>query len=115
MNTRELSEHLADTENWNGPLMEFVDDFRRHPSIDRIREPVNTGSDRLDALVAATVELLCDEAKVEKPAWARDAGAVESPWLVSGVESLRGLAFAESPAPFRRRRIFVLGNFLSRA
>ena len=59
--------------------------------------------------------LLCDEAGLETPTWAQEAGSVQEPWLVSGIESLRGLAFAESPAPFRRRRIFVLGNFLSRA
>lgn len=115
MNTKDLSQQLADDENWNGPLMEFVDDFRRLPSADMIAAPADTGSERLDALVAATVELLCDEAGLETPTWAQEAGSVQEPWLVSGIESLRGLAFAESPAPFRRRRIFVLGNFLSRA
>jgi hypothetical protein len=30
------------------------------------------------------------------------------------VESLKATALVESPAPFRKRNIFVLGNFLSR-
>ncbi len=115
MTTSELSVQLAAAGSWAGPLMEFVDDFRRHPSTEEIAAPVDTGDERLDALVAATVELLCDETRLDKPAWTDEVGAVDSPWLVSGIESLRGLAFAESPAPFRRRRIFVLGNFLARA
>jgi hypothetical protein len=115
MNTKDLSLLLNVEESWCTPLMEFVDGFRRQPSAELVAAPASTGSGRLDALVAATVEILCDEAGLEKPTWAQEAGPVQEPWLVSGVESLRGLAFAESPAPYRRRRIFVLGNFLSRA
>jgi hypothetical protein len=34
---------------------------------------------------------------------------------VSGVENLKAMALVESPAWFRRRNVFVLGNFLNRA
>lgn len=115
LTTASLSEKLADETGWAGPLMEFVDDFRRRPSAEAIAAPVDTGDPRIDALAAATVERLCDETGLAKPAWTGEVGPVDRPWLVSGVESLRGLAYAESPAPFRRRRIFVLANFLSRA
>lgn len=37
------------------------------------------------------------------------------PWFVAGVENLKATALVESPLPFRRNNIFVLGNFLSRA
>ncbi|MCB1155360.1 hypothetical protein KDL45_17000 [bacterium] len=95
--------------------MEFVDDFRRAPRTTSINEAIDCGKARLDALVAATVEKLCQEAGIEPPTWTSEIGPIDEPWLVSGIESLRGLAFAESPVPFRRRRIFVLANFLQRA
>jgi hypothetical protein len=34
---------------------------------------------------------------------------------VAGRESLKAMALVESPVWFRRRNIFVLGNFLDRA
>jgi hypothetical protein len=37
------------------------------------------------------------------------------PWFVAGVENLKATALVESPLPFRRNNVFVLGNFLSRA
>ncbi|NCO37375.1 MAG: hypothetical protein COZ06_23865 [Armatimonadetes bacterium CG_4_10_14_3_um_filter_66_18] len=37
------------------------------------------------------------------------------PWFVSGIENLKATALVESPTHFRKRRIFVLGNFLERA
>lgn len=115
MTIRELSQMLAGSEHWAGPLMEFVDDFRRDPQAESVAEPVRSGTQRLDALVAATIEQLCSEANMPSPEWTVQVKSVDKPWLVSGIESLRGLAFAESPAPFRSRRIFVLGNFLNRA
>ena len=42
-------------------------------------------------------------------------GALATPWFVAGVENLKALALVESPTHFRKRNIFVLGNFLSRA
>jgi hypothetical protein len=41
--------------------------------------------------------------------------ALSEPWFVSGMENLKASALLESPLPFRRNNVFVLGNFLSRA
>jgi hypothetical protein len=40
--------------------------------------------------------------------------AYKDPWFVSGMENLKAITLVESPLHFRRRKIFVLGNFLSR-
>lgn len=103
-------------EHWLVPLMDFVDAFRRHPDQQAVAEPMAPGADpRLDALLAAVVESLCAEAGLDAPSWVDEVGPSPRPWFVSGLESLKAIALAESPLPFRRRRIFVLENFLSRA
>ncbi len=66
------------------------------------------------ALLASTVEMLCDEARLEPPEWCAAVPALPEPWFVAGMEGLKVLALAESPVHFRKRNIFVLGNFLSR-
>ena len=100
MNTKDLSQQLADGENWNGPLMEFVDDFRRLPSADMIAAPADTGSERLDALVAATVELLCDEAGLDVTARLRH-GDGQARRSLGDAERLRDLRFAWNGLPWR--------------
>ena len=49
------------------------------------------------------------------PPWTSGVGPLDRPWFVSGYESLKASALAESPAPFRSRNVFVLANFLERA
>jgi hypothetical protein len=83
-------------------LMEFVDDFRRSKDLSFLREPFVLSDERLDALAAATAEKLCLEAGLEPPEWLERVPACRTPWFVSGVESLKAIAF-------------VLGNFLARA
>lgn len=105
---------LADPDNWEIPFFNFVDDFRYSKSPSIIAEPLELDHPRFDALLAATIEYLCDECGLKTPDWAWETPSLRDPWFVSGVENLKALAIVESPVFFRRRNIFVLENFLSR-
>ncbi|RJP20651.1 MAG: hypothetical protein C4527_24765 [Candidatus Omnitrophota bacterium] len=76
--------------------------------------PFKYGDNRFDPLLASTIEYLCDEMQIEVPAWVWEIPPCKEPWFMAGVENLKAIAIAESPAHFRRRKIFVLSNFLSR-
>ena len=105
-----------DTAHWYVPLMEFVDDWRSAPDVARMREPFALGGDaKLDALLAGVIEMLCKEVGYEAPPWGEAVGPAPRPWFVSGLENLKASALVESPVYLRRRRVFVLENFLDRA
>lgn len=111
----ETSQSLrADPTNWRVAVMDFVDDFRVHRDAAAISQAPVTVDARLDAMLAAVTEILCREVGMEAPGWARHTPACPKPWFVSGMESLKAIALAESPLPFRIRQIFVLENFLTR-
>jgi len=102
--------------SWPLHLFNFVDAFRSSRNEDLIRSaPVDAATPKTRALLASTVEALCDETGIPAPAWCAGVPALSQPWSVAGVESLKATALVESPAQFRKRNIFVLGNFLDRA
>lgn len=102
--------------SWKLWLFEFVDAFRRSPREELVRvPPCADTNDRIRALLACTVEALCDECGVVCPWWCGGVGVLPEPWFVSGIERLKAIALVESPGRFRRRNIFVLSNFLARA
>lgn len=101
-------------EFWVVPLMDFVDDLRRSRDPEAIRIPFPCDDERLDAILASTIEALCSELGMETPDWVWDVPSCRHPWFVSGIENLKAICIAESPASFRRRKIFVLEKFLSR-
>ena len=105
---------LKDGENWRIPFMEFVDDLRRTRNHSLIEEPFSLNDENIDSLLASTVEYLCDELGVETPNWVWEVPSCKEPWFVSGYDNLKAISIAESPVFFRRRKIFVLANFLSR-
>ena len=97
-------------------LFNFVDAFRATRKEDLIRSaPVEAADPRTKALLTSTVETLCEELGIPVPAWCRATARLEEPWFVAGIESLKSMALVESPVHFRKRNIFVLANFLSRA
>lgn len=101
--------------SWPGWLFNFVDAFWRKPDQELIRTAPDPGlSPKLAALSASTVEALCAEAKLATPDWCEAVPSLKQPWFVSEMESLKASALAESPACFRKRNIFVFGNFLER-
>jgi hypothetical protein len=92
-----------------------VDAFRAHPSVELLDPPAAELDDRLQALCASTVEALCAEKGLRAPAWCAGVPPLEHPWFVAGIENLKAIVLVESPAWFRARNVFVLGNFLERA
>jgi len=107
---------LDGLESWKLHLFDFVDAFRTSHDARLVRDPPVHGLEaRLAALCASTVEALCAEHESMAPPWCAGVPALPCPWFVAGIENLKASALVESPAWFRKRNIFVLGNFLSRA
>jgi len=106
---------LENGENWLIPFMEFVDDFRRTRDTSLIIKPFKFNNEKFDSLLSSTIEYLCDELGLECPDWIWEVPSCKEPWFVSAYENLKAISIAASPAFFRRRNIFVLENFLSRA
>ena len=105
----------AEPDLWQIYLGEFVDEFRRRTDSQLVIEAPPSGMPRrLRALLASVVEALCAEKGLASPAWCEEVGPMPEPWFVAGMESLKASALVESPVFFRKRNIFVLGNFLSR-
>lgn len=104
----------ADPQHWSVYLMDFVDDFRYYQDVAAIAEPIKLTGDRMDALLASTAEYLCRELGLKMPDWLVVVPPCQTPWFVSGLENLKAIALAESPLPFRWRKIFVTEGFLSR-
>jgi transcriptional regulator with XRE-family HTH domain len=103
-------------DSWKVHLFNFVDRFRRDRDSRLVDgAPLADLDARLRALLTSTVEALCDETGRTPPAWCRGVPALAKPWFVAGIENLKAAALVESPARFRARNIFVLGNFLDRA
>jgi transcriptional regulator with XRE-family HTH domain len=103
-------------DSWKTHLFNFVDVFRSSRDSTLIPEPPIAELDpRLRALCASVTEALCHECSMKPPAWCAGIPGLDQPWFVAGVENLKAAALVESPAWFRARGIFVLGNFLSRA
>ncbi len=101
--------------DWKIPFFNFVDTVRREKKEGLVKAPpLYTCSQKLKALLASTVESLCDELHIERPDWAKEAPALKEPWFLSEVENLKASALIESPTHFRKRNIFVLDNFLHR-
>ncbi|MFH0800230.1 MAG: helix-turn-helix transcriptional regulator [Pseudomonadota bacterium] len=102
-------------DSWKIWLFNFVDSFRRCKDSAYIDTPPMHGlSPEINALIASTVEMLCEELEIQIPEWCAIVPALSSPWFVSGMESLKAASIAESPIHFRKRKIFVLENFLAR-
>lgn len=105
--------------SWKIHLFDFVDEFRSNSRRSKERlifnPPLGNTPPRIKALLASTVETLCDEKELPFPEWTLSVLSLREPWFVSGIEGLKATALMESPIHFRKRNIFVLENFLSRA
>jgi hypothetical protein len=101
-------------------MLQFMDDFRsrrRNDQRELIRDsPDHTGSSLIDAYLAALAEHLANEVGLGAPAWVEDPDRFLTKWWVeSDVPSAGPTAFAQSPAAFRRRGIFISERALERA
>ena len=104
----------SDPQWWKIALMDFVDEFRRSKDPKMIEMPFAPADEKIDAVFAGVIETLCDELGIVIPNWLEQIPATRDPFFVSGMESLKALALAESPVHFRIRKVFVLANFLHR-
>jgi len=57
--------------------------------------------------VAAMIEQACARAGIEAPAWTRKIEPLDTPFFGSQLGSLRLHLLANSPAPFKRRNVFI--------
>jgi len=57
--------------------------------------------------VSAMVEAACEKREIAVPAWTRRVAPLDEPAFGSKLESLRLHLLTNSPAPFRRRNIFI--------
>lgn len=111
--SRQIEEEGED--RWKTRFFNFVDAFRKHPTGRFVQDPPDQEtSPRIQALLASTVETLCEETGTKIPAWCESVPPLSHPWFVSGIENLKATAIVESPVRFRQRNIFVLDNFLRR-
>jgi len=112
-----VTDRIAQDEaSWKVWLFNFVDRFNAEPQKELIdTPPCPAASERIRALAASTVEALCRKQGWTPPDWCLGIPALREPWFPSETESLKASALIESPVDFRRRNIFVLGNFLERA
>ena len=101
--------------SWPLHLFDFVDAFRARRNAGLVTSAPFAGLHcTIACLLASTVETLCGELGVRIPGWCVGLVPLQTPWFVAGVENLKVTALAESPVHFRKRNIFVLGNFLDR-
>lgn len=78
-------------------------------------EPPLTGDRRHDAYLGALAEHLAARHSLERPEWCcRPERFLDRFWFLSDVPGFRALAIAQSPAPFRRRGIFIAEGALQR-
>ena len=90
---------LAQTEYWKIPFLDFVDSLRFYKDTSLIEIPIVNDHEKFDALLASTIEYLCNELRIKAPDWVWDIAACKEPWFVSGMENLKAI---------------VLQNFLDR-
>lgn len=64
--------------------------------------------------VAAMVEYACAGQGLAAPSWTRTVQPLQDPWFGSELQSLRLHLLLNSPAPFRRRNIFIDSTLGSR-
>ena len=112
----EVADRVA--EGFDARLREFLDTFYTATESGRGEalavEPVPVGRIH-DAYLAAVAEHLAQRFGLAVPDWT-DAPRrfLVAPFFAGGLESLKAILIAESPAAFRRRLIFVIADALSR-
>jgi hypothetical protein len=107
---QELAEACRDSQEASFALAE-LNAWLADLAAGELREAVASPPPRLTPYlanyVAAMVEYVCAQRGVAPPAWTRAIGALPEPVFGSALVSLRLYLLTHSPAPFRRRNIFI--------
>jgi uncharacterized protein (DUF1778 family) len=69
--------------------------------------PARTLPDEVRNYLAAMVELTCGRRRLAAPPWTREIPPLRQPYFASALVGLRLHLLTNSPAPFRRRNLFV--------
>jgi hypothetical protein len=76
--------------------------------------PAVVASPFLANYVAAMVELACARREIAVPRWTVTVQPLDDPWFANTSTALRHYLLTSSPAPFRRRNIFIDSSLGSR-
>ena len=101
---------------WND-IVRFVDDFRRNPSFDKVREGRSYTNDIANAFYAGVVEELAKEQNMRIPQWVfHEKYYLPEPVFLGEFKGgeYRILILLETPLAFKIRNIFVGDNILDR-
>ena len=100
---------------WN-EIISFVDEFRRNPSIDKLRDEPSYTNDIANAFYAGVVEELAKEQKLYVPQWAFNKKYyLPEPVFMGGWKGeYRILLMLETPLAFQIRNIFIGNNTFER-
>lgn len=108
------SKFKEDPISWKISLSDFVDDFRTHQNPKAIAKPFELDDERKDAVLASTIEMLCDHFSISIPEWLNNVPACKRPYFVAENDDLMATELVESPVRFRIRKVFVMENYLFR-
>ena len=114
---QDLTEACADAREARFALAE-VNSWLASLAAGELREAVSSPPPPLPPYlanyVAAMVEYACARAGVAAPSWVRATAPLTEPVFGSALMSLRLYLLSHSPAPFRRRNIFIDASIGSR-
>jgi uncharacterized protein (DUF1778 family) len=114
---QELTEACADSRDARFALAE-LNSWLASVGAGELQEAVSSPPPRLTPYlanyVAAMVEYACARNGVPPPSWLRETAPLAEPVFGSALMSLRLYLLAHSPAPFRRRNIFIDASVGSR-
>jgi hypothetical protein len=123
--TKSLKESMlvvSEPDDFSYALRNFLDRFRRNPSITLLQDEPETLTCLLkddglaDAYLASAAALLCQENELPCPSWVNEKSRImKTPWFAARSPNLKAILIQESPAAFRVRNLFVSANALSRA
>lgn len=114
---RDLSRAGADSAEARFALAElnsWLADLRAGELQEALSSPPPALTPFLANYVAAMVEYACAKTGVDAPSWARATAPLAEPVFGSTLMSLRLHLLTHSPAPFRRRNIFIDSSVGSR-
>ena len=100
---------------WND-IVRFIDDFRRNPKVDKLKEKSGYTNDIANAFYAGVVEELAKEQNMVIPQWvfSKKYYLKEPAFLTDLKGEVKIFIMLETPLAFKTRNIFVGSDTLCR-